>query len=201
MAKDKAEMTVTEGLAQLKLLDKRITKATRNSVVGYKIGSTVQESFDEKDVKANWQALQDLISRRGSLKMAINKSNLKTQVKIDGKKMSVLEAIEFKNTITYKKNILKHILNNYTEVDRKINYGNDETKERLDTQVRSAFEKATKKEIQDFTDTFTKNNGYAMVDPLGVDVISTKLDEDIDNFESEVDFILSTSNATTTISV
>jgi len=202
MAKvDKKEMTVTEGLAQLKLLDKRIKKSTRGSIVGHKVGSTIQDNFNESEAKANFQSLKDLIDRRASLKMAINASNLSTKVKIGGKKMTVLEAIEFKKTIEYKKSILSRMLSDFSEQSRKVEYGNDETKERLDTQVRSAFEKATKKEIEDFSTTFNRNNGYSLVDPLGIEKLATDLDEEIDNFESEVDFVLSTSNATTTISV
>jgi hypothetical protein len=71
----------------------------------------------------------------------------------------------------------------------------------LDAQVKSAFEKATKKEIEDFTQTFLKNNGYSMEDPLQIEKLMENLDKEIDEFESEVDFVLSTSNATTTIEV
>ena len=198
---EKTEMTVSEGLAKLKLLDKRIQKSMRMEYVGYKIGNKIQEDFKSEDVKAKYQSLNDLMKYRSTLKMAINESNLKTKVKIAGKKMTVLGAIEHKSIIQYKKGILHAIQNSYQGIKQKIEYGNDNTQDRLDAQVKSAFEKATKKEIEDFTQTFLKNNGYSMEDPLQIEKLFENLDKEIDEFETEVDFVLSTSNATTTIEV
>ena len=198
---EKTQMTVSEGLAKLKLLDKRIMKNMRMDYVGYKIGNKIQEDFKPEDAKAKYQSLNDLMKYKSTLKMAINESNLKTKVKVAGKKMTVLEAIEYKNTIQYKKTILNAIKSSYNSVQHQIESGNDHTQERLDAQVKSAFEKATKKEIEDFTQTFLKNNGYSMEDPLEIEKLIENLDKEIDEFESEVDFCLSTSNATTTIEV
>ena len=197
----KTEITVTEALATLKLLDKRIQKHIKQGIVGYKVGSNIQKEFSEKDVKENWQALQDLIVRRNDMKMAINISNVNTKISISNKKMTVLEAIEFRKTIEYKKDILKNITRNFGNIQDIIEYGNNETKERLDSQVKAAFEKASGKDIKDFTETFNKNNQYSMVDPLNIENLHAKLDEEIDGFENEIDFVLSTSNATTTIKV
>jgi hypothetical protein len=198
---EKTQMTVSEGLAKLKLLDKRIMKSMRMDYAGYKIGNKIQEDFKPEETKAKYQSLNDLVNYRTALKMAINESNLKTEVKVAGKKMTVLEAIENKNTIQYKKAILNAIRSSYNAVQHQIETGNEHTQERLDAQVKSAFEKATKKEIEDFTQTFLKNNGYSMEDPLEIEKLIEKLDKEIDEFESEVDFCLSTSNATTTIEV
>jgi undecaprenyl pyrophosphate synthase len=198
---EKTQMTVSEGLAKLKLLDKRIKKTMQMPYVGYKIGNKIQEDFDSEATKAKYQSLNDLMKYRNALKMAINESNLKTKVKVAGKKMTVLEAIEHKTLIDYKKNILEYVKRSYRDVNQKIDYGNENTQERLDAQVRSAFEKATKKEIEDFTETFLRNNGYSMEDPLDIEKLMENLDKEIDEFESEVDFVLSTSNAITTIEV
>jgi len=198
---EKTEMTVSEGLAKLKLLDKRIRKAMTSEYVGYKIGNKVQENFESEKAKSNYQSLNDLMKYRSNLKMAINESNLKTKVKVAGKKMTVLEAIEYKTTIQYKKEFLESVRRNYIQVQQKIEYRNEETQERLDSQVKSAFEKASKKEIEDFTQTFLKNNSASLEDPLKIENLIESLDREIDEFESEVDFVLSTSNATTVIKV
>lgn len=200
--KNKTKMTVSEGLAKLKLLDKRINKETAASVfVGYKVGSEIQGNFDGEKAKSSLQSIQDLIEYRTKLKMAINKSNLKTKVKIAGKEMTVLEAIENKSTIDYKKNLMRAIYSNLTKVKNEVDYGNANTQERLDSQVQAAFEKANKKEIESFSETFLKNNGYSLEDPIKAEKVIERFDKEIDEFESEVDFVLSTSNATTTIEV
>lgn len=200
--KNKTKMTVAEGLAKLKLLDKRIEKETSSTAyVGYKVGSKVQDDFDASRAKAGYQSVQDLIEYRTKVKMAINKSNLKTKVKVAGKEMTVLEAIEQKSVINYKKALMNAIYNDLQNAKRRVEYGNTETQERLDVQVQAAFEKSNKKEIESFSETFLKNNGYSLEDPIKAERTIEKLDKEIDEFESEVDFVLSTSNATTTIEV
>ena len=101
------KITITEALAQLKLMDKRIMKGTKVSIVGYSIGDKPQQNFDAAEIKKNWQSLQDLISARSVLKMAINKSNLITKVTVAGVKMTVLEA---KATYWYKESILSPVI-------------------------------------------------------------------------------------------
>ena len=115
--------------------------------------------------------------------------------------MTVLEAIEHKKTIDYKRVLLDAIKRSYRSIQNTIDSGNEDTKYRLDKQVEAAFEKATRKEIEEFTKTFLKNNGYEMEDPLNIEKPIEDLDREIDEFESEVDFTLSTSNSLTSIEV
>ena len=197
----KNKMTISEGLAKLKLLDKRIRKSMAMDYIGYKVGNKIQDKFNPESTKGDFQSIKDLIDYRTKLKTAINISNMKTKVKVAGKKLTVLEAIEYKQVIDYQKQWIQYISQSFRKVNEKIEYGNAETQERLDQQVRSAFEKATKKEIEQFTETFLKNNGYTLEDPLDIENVIKELDKSVDEFESEVDFVLSTSNATTIIEV
>jgi len=197
---EKKKMTVAEALSKLKLLDKRIRKAVKTSgFVGYSIGEKIQGNFKKDEAKSSFDSISDLIDYRFKLKSAINKSNFETKVKISNKEMTVLQAIELKSSIEYDKMFLDSLKRNYAQVLNIIEDGNEEVKERLDVQVRSAFEKASKKDIEQFSETFLKNNRYDIVDPLNIDGAIKDLDAQIDNFESEVDFVLSTSNATTII--
>ena len=198
----KTKMTVSEGLAKLKLIDKRIRKeVSGGSFVGYKIGKKIQENFDEQKAKSDFDSIQDLILYRAKLKMAINESNVKTKVNVAGKEMTVLEAIEHKKTIEYKKILLDKLRSQFSEINYKIEVGNEDVQDRLDKQIQAAFEKANKKEIDAFTKTFLENNGYSLVDPLNISKTIDDFDKEIDEFESEVDFVLSTSNAITVIEV
>lgn len=195
-------ITITEGLSQLKLLDKRITKEISSlSVVGVKEGSKVMNGFTPEGAKSEFQSVNALIERRAKLKMAINESNVKTIVSVSGVSMSVLSAIEHKKTLEYKRDLLKRLQKTHKYATEVVEENNHDVKLRLDAQVRSAFESASKKDIEDFSKTFMKNNQYDVIDALNVLDVMKKLDEEIDNFENEVDFVLSTSNATTTIEI
>ena len=55
--------------------------------------------------------------------------------------------------------------------------------------------------ITALTDTFMKNNKADLIDPLGLEAKIKELSEELDNFETNVDWVLSESNGRTTITV
>ena len=197
----KSTMTITQALNELKLLDKRIVKTITKSKIGVTIGTKIQNNFDETAAKADLQSVTDMIERRAAIKMLINKSNISTKVKVAGRQMSVLEAIEYKATIEYKNVLLRQVTSQYNAAVQEVNYNNEEVKRRLDSQISSVFEKPTDKDVKDFTATFEKNNNYSLSNPIKIEELSKTLDEEIDVFTNEVDYVLSTSNATTTIEI
>jgi len=201
--KDKTEMIVTQALNELKLLDKRITKAIVNSeFVGYTVGGKMKNSFDPETVKGKLTSISDLIERRARIKALIYESNLKTKVTIGGKKMTVSEAILVKENIPYKRKLLHTLKSQYETAEYRVNSENEEVNTRLDNQTSKFGEDKSKaKDIEEFSKNFIKMNGAELIDPANIPEYTRKLDEELDTFENEVDFILSTSNATTTISV
>ena len=108
------KISITEALNELKLYDSKIMKAITNAkLVGAakksadKVGVVKKEDFEER-AKASYQSVTDLIANRNTLKSAIVKSNAVTEVTINGKTMTVAEAIERKNSIDYDENT-KHV--------------------------------------------------------------------------------------------
>jgi len=199
----KIEMILTQALNELKLLDKRITKVTQGSTfVGYSVGGKVQNSFNEDNVAGSLTSVTDLIARRARIKGLIYESNLKTKVTIGGKKMTVSDAILVKETIPYKRKLLNTLKSQYETAEYRVSNENDEVQARLDNQTSKFGDDKTKaQDIADFSKNFIKMNGAELIDPANIPAYALKLDEELDNFENEVDFILSTSNATTTILV
>ena len=200
-----AKMIITKALVELKLLDAKIRKVVRNPMVKLQVNSKeVQQALPIGDVKAFLQSKEALMARRTSLKLAIMLSNAKTRVSINGEKMTVLEAIERKATIAYDKinlEVMSRALLRASETTTDHNRASQRT---LDTLLNSAagsgtLDKATGEAI-------TKNHNvlnemtmvYGKKDlPAEIE----KLDESISNFEAEVDYVLSASNALTTIGV
>ena len=106
-------MSITQGLAELKLLDKRISKSLGYGVEWAQLRSKtkkVDENELKKTVQSEYQSYMDLVKRRDLIKRAIVLSNAQTQVTIGTgpKKWSgtVAEAIEHKSSLKYKKNLL-----------------------------------------------------------------------------------------------
>ncbi|MCM3787426.1 hypothetical protein M3221_03220 [Domibacillus indicus] len=131
------KMSVTRGLAELKLLDKRI-KTVMNSAafVDFAIGEkavngyTSNKEYEDK-VQSAYQSVKDLMKRRNDIKSAIVLSNAMTRVKIADKEYTVAEAIERKTSIQYEVQLMQKMKNEYTKAVNNIQRINEEVKEEL----------------------------------------------------------------------
>ncbi len=203
-------MSLTRGLVELKLLDKRINSTIDRSnfvdaVKGKKdiTCKLIKKTDFQKDAKANIQSIKSLIERRNCIKCAIVAKNAKTKVRISGKNYSIAEAIERKNSIIYEQRLLSKLKSQLNKAEEMVNEGNDTMERTLDTllgQQLSADKKNTN-DAKDFIKSYKQLNEYKLFDPLKVRKLIDEYEEDIDNFLAEVDLILSESNANTFIEI
>lgn len=194
------KMTVTRALNELKLLDKRINKKINETTF---ITATKDTSLT-LDAKADFESITTLISNRSKLKTAIMASNATTKVTIGGKVMTVVEAIEQKDSIEYKKSLLTQLKRNYQDVEQVTLHHERVIDERLQALLEATFGKdgrTSDNEIERISESFKEQNKLTILDPINVKSIIEELSNEIDTFESEVDFVLSESNAITTIEV
>lgn len=203
-------ISITRALSELKVLDARITKLSSRPVVFRKVagkvanqqGVTVEDL--EKNVRADFQALNDLINRRTKIKSAIVSSNATTKVTVGSKTMSVAEAIELKTSIATKEFLLHNLRSQYANVNSQIETQNAEASRRLDQMLEANLGKDRKVEEADYSAIavpFMKKNEASMVDPLDVNSVIKQLETEIDEFKMNVDFALSEVNAMTKIEV
>lgn len=198
-----SKITVTRALATLKTLDKRISKAVNGAAfANYTVGGKPEiEAYTPAE---DLQSIQDLIDYRSALKSGIMKSNATTKVKIGDEKMTVVQAIETKDSIKYKKLLLKKIQSDLRTVDSYVEDINQDVQRRLDQHVSVILGKdgkSTEAEIAGLTDPFLKKNEAKSVDSQKYRDIAEKMEEEVDTFIAEVDLVLSESNATTTIEI
>jgi len=206
------KISITEALNELKLYDSKTTKAITNATFcgaakksSDKVGVVKKEDFDER-AKASYQSVTDLISNRNSLKSAIVKSNAVTEVEIDGKVMSVAEAIERKNSIGYDEMLLNEIKRQYANATATVDKENKKVDNKVDdlltTLIGKDSDKKLSKEDQEAVEKpYREKNEFEFVDPLGLYNKIQTLEADIDGFKSNVDTVLVLSNATTFIEV
>ena len=189
-------MTVHQALAELKVLDSRITKAIANGhymavkrhcdkkISGVDVGEYCNET-----IRAGFDKATDLIARRNAIKRAVVKSNAVTSVDIGGATYTVAEAIEMNNHgIEFEQQLYDEI-RSQLKAENYINglYGG---KDKVDAD-------SAKAQMQAYIDA----NSYELVDPLGVQDILAKMEADIASFTANVDAALSVSNAITQIEV
>jgi hypothetical protein len=207
------KITLTRALTEKKLLDDRITKAINASVfygfvVGDKRAPKSPRFKTEDDVKtaiiASDSKVNDLISRRNALASAIIASNASTKVKIGGVEMTVAEAIEMKGSIKYLEAQRNAVANALAMMNREAEHNESDLQVQVDILAEAAFGSDKEKDptvIQNISDSLVKERKFHAVDPLHLAEKLEKLDEQIDNFNSEVDFVLSESNAITMLTL
>lgn len=203
-------ITVTEGLNELKLYDSKIEKAINNlKLIGAKkksvdkVGVVNVEKF-VADAKSAHQSIMDLIRNRNALKAAIVKSNAITYLEIGDQKMTVAEAIERKNSIQYEKELLLAMKAQYGSATVTVNKENAKVDNKVDELIQTLVGRDTTKKLDKDEQAavevpYRAKNEWELVDPLNLFDLMTKLEADIDTFESQVDGKLSLCNATTFI--
>lgn len=190
------KLTVTRGLSTLKLLEKRIHKKAESTFISVNISDQTNSS----DIKGNYDSIMDLIKYRNDLKAAIMLSNAKTIVTINNEEMSVAEAIDRKSSIAYLKLLVNSLKEQLMDARMIADNHNRNQESRLDALLEANFGSDTKHKAENFktiADEFWKKNKADLIDPLDLQKKIETLTEEIDNFENEVDLVLSESNATT----
>lgn len=205
-------ISITEALNELKLYDARITKAVSNAKFcgaakksSDKIGAVTKEEFNER-AKASYQSVVDLIANRNALKSAIVKSNAVTEVIINNKTMTVAEAIERKNSISYDEMLLAEMNRQYTCAVETVNKENRKVDSKVDellsTLIGRDSDKKIDRESQEAVEVPYRNkNEFELVDAVGLYDKIAALEAEIDGFKSEVDTKLCISNSVTMIEV
>lgn len=206
------KISITRALAELKLLDERIQKEIRNGIFidmrQKKFDKTTytKKSIDEfeKDSKADYQSVNDLIARRNKIKSLVLNSNSNTKVKIGNLEMTVVEAIDMKTAIRYKETLLARLRGIRDQIHREIESNNIRMETALQQMLQQSYgsnQKVTEEQANGIRKPYVEANQIHIVDSIGIENEIKKLDSEIDSFKSEVDFVLSESNSRTEIEV
>lgn len=204
------EITITRALAELKLLDSRINKKTSETDFAYMVSkkNKFNTNFDtiQTNAKSSFQSIMDLIKRRQVLKSAIILSNSNTKVKLNGEEMTVAEVIECKQLVSLYKNLLTKLKQNRETVKTQVEKNNQQME--LDLQKllelnfgKSSNTKTNTDDIENISKTYREQNKYEMLDCVNIDTKIKEIEELVNKYETESNFVLSESNALTKIKV
>ncbi len=207
-----SEITITRALAEKKLLKKKIEdKINKIEIVAVTIGNQVKSGFEtnEKFIKKSEEDLQsllDLINNYEILTSKIIDSNNKTKVKIGDEEMTVSEAIARKNSFSDKgvSSGLEYILNklqrDYSRALNIFESFSSEYPEKLN-QYKTQQEKAkvSSETLLALTNDFEKNNKPKLNISEKIKKQIDEIEEKVNKFKMEVDFVLSEINAQTYI--
>ena len=200
------QMSITQALAEIKLLDKRLSKHIDN--ITWADVSTLSKPIDADKFKAKaqaeFQSYMDLMKRRDSIKRAIVLSHASTRVKIASWEGSVAEAIEHKKSIQYKQNLLEVMKFQLLKAKNEFESQKSAVDMRLERLLQSELGKDVKTNPETITalsTSFRSNNSVVFVDPLDLASKISTLENEVDSFETNADWVLSEANGRTMINV
>lgn len=211
---EKTKMTIHRALAELKLIDSRIEKAinvvepTGLMQLGKPVNGFYKKEDFETEVKSKYQSVTDLINRKNSIKSAIVKANGTTNISIGGKSMTIADAINFKTVILVKKNLILQLSRKHNAIKAKFKSENEKINnvalENAKIMIGKQGDDRVKpndEDVKNIVEPFVKRNEFHLVDPLKIEELVEKLQNEVDEFEVEVDAVLSEINALTEIEI
>ena len=167
--------------------------------------------FDERTGRCRFIICNGDIHSMGQImtkiKAAIVQSNSLAKVVIADKEMTVADAITFKSVIELKKQLIERLERTYKSTLAQIEQSNNQVE---DNAIRLAeaelrgdgmTQARLEKERQTIMEPFVERNEFHLVDPLKVERKIEELRKEVEGFETEVDAVLSESNATTFIEI
>ena len=200
-------------LIELKTMDDRIKKAIANGnfIGSMKTGSPkvagtmLTRAEFEANIAASVQSIDSLIKRAVNIKDAVVNSNAVTFIDVAGVTMTIAAAIERKNSILLEKKYLNSLKNAYTEAFNRISTQNTLMEEGLERQIMAIIGADKSKSNSDETTLYSSNyresHTWIEIDPLNLRELIVKKELEIDEFEKEIDYKLSTSNAITMVDI
>lgn len=204
-------LTLTKALVELKLLSKRIGKRLSSlEPVAVKTGSKFEAAIKsqvdfEREAKATWQALGDLMTRRRKIKTALVMANATTTVEVAGESMTIAEAIERKNMLSVEKEIVMHMRLKLVDAQEKVDKHNRNMEGKLMKLLEATYAKREAQLSKDDYDRIAKpfqgSNEAKLVDPLNCENTLQKMEDRLDSFSAEVDVCLSIANAKNEITI
>ena len=200
------QMSVTQALAELKLLRKRFTTVLEGAqfiTVKTKTRQLDVEAFG-RNATASYQSYRDLLARYNRIKAAIVASNATAKVAIGGKEYKIAAAVERKRSIDQERVCLQLMRQQYKMANDDFERHQRAQQERLDRLMMQELGKDNKTNVDvvnGLSAAFLKENTAVLVDPLKLEERIKEYSKELEDFETNVDWVLSESNGRITLTV
>ena len=199
------EMSLHRIIAEIKSAEQKLQGVSNGDFVFMAPADNQLEI--EQAVKMSQSAFDkynNLLSNLATLKAARNRANATTTVTIAGRKMTIDEALAQKAANVYRLSLLNTMRSQMTNGKARVDAVQAQIETRIAQQVAAASQgtkKASDAEVEVFRSLAERNTKQTLVAfpglPTKVEEIATFLEQ----FATEVDYVLSEANATTKVEV
>lgn len=206
MSLEPIEYSITRAMVELKTLDKRIQRLiTETTFVSCGTKNNQRKDDPVHQSVSKFQQMRDLKKRRDTIKSLIVLSNANTKINIGSHIYTVAESIERKNSIALDKSLLENMKLQRRNMQHQVDSQNQQASANLQRLLEQNFGKDNTKtdptSLQQTEDIFWVNNRCTLINPLNIDIQIERLENEIDEFEKNVDYALSESNSVNRIRI
>lgn len=197
------KMSLTRLLNEIKLVESKVEKLLQTSKF-----VTLSNSSNKKEVedsaKADFNAINDLLSRKAMLKKLLLEANNKTTLVVGGVTYTIVEALDYKNAIKFKQGLVKRLSHDLSMATESMEKQNQQVEININTIITTLVgkdRKVSQEEVDAIATPYREKHTVSLVDPVGARNKIKKLEEEITTFLNEVDFCLSEVNAITQVEI
>jgi len=206
------KISITRALSELKTLESRFEKKVENlksiavSAEGkLKSPNNMYKTADfEEQAKADLQSLDDLYNNICTIKAEIDKINATTTVEVKGKTMTIQEVLVQKKYINLKEDLLNNLKVQYNRASTALEEGQCKLEKYIEQLHASLMTGDSNSKAQDYEAidaAARKSKEVTLVDPCNIQDKIKQLEDEIEEFKTNVDYTLSTVNSTTFIEI
>lgn len=169
--------------------------------------STALVADAEKLLRANFQRFEAGYDRAVLLKSLVAKSNAETTVKIGDKEVTVVEAIKLKEMQPVRKAFLRRLRMELIAANRAVEQANKKVEDSITDFKKTALSgdnansEAVAAQVKLFEEKLREESAATLIDPMKLSSKIDELERELNFIETQLDFKLSESNATTYIEV
>lgn len=196
--------TVLEWLSESKLLTKKVQKKEKellSKMYSVTLVHNENKDFINENVKSEYESLVKLKSNLDKIKDAIMQYNATTKIKVENKEMSIAYALGLYNPdddYSFEYNVIRASAKFVQEVD-KAKIKSQQEKSDLDRQLLSKNNISEKDKAM--VEIAKASYDVLVKDPLNILELASKLQEEKETFENEVNNKINLSNALTELEI
>lgn len=202
-----AQISITRALAEVKLIESKLQKSINicDVEIANKLYINPHLNTDElvKSAKANIQSVKDLYDRRTQIKKSIAKANVDNTITVNGTQMSLIEAIDFKNSHKLLLSQYNNWLTQFITAQKKVDDIDDKIETEVSNKVEASYgsnQQTSKNIVNELTEQYKKLWGANIVSGINKLELESMIQQ-LTQTVSEIDMCLSEANASIVIDI